>query len=101
VGIDLSPSALRIGKGVEKRKGSPFLGLVASDVRRPPLRDDAFDYCLSLGVIEHFSDPHQAVEEMKRVLKPEGLVLIDTPNKGLWGLRRWLSRLERSREVGY
>lgn len=51
-----------------------------------PFDDEHFDAALLLDVIEHFYQPDKAVSEIRRVLKPGGVVLIFTPNFGslLW-----------------
>ncbi len=42
--------------------------------------DNAFDLIISVDVIEHVGDPARMVEEMRRVLKPNGLALITFPS---------------------
>jgi uncharacterized protein YbaR (Trm112 family) len=39
-----------------------------------PFPDDVFDAVLSQAVLEHVPDPHRAVDEIRRVLKPGGTV---------------------------
>jgi len=45
-----------------------------------PYEDNSFDYVLMLEVIEHIKHPWFIVEELARILKPGGKVLITTPN---------------------
>ncbi|MEK7728378.1 MAG: class I SAM-dependent methyltransferase [candidate division KSB1 bacterium] len=40
----------------------------------------AFDLAVSFQVIEHVTDAHQFVEQIKRVVKPEGKIIIGTLN---------------------
>ena len=39
-----------------------------------------FDIVISRHFIEHVVDPKTLVDDMKKVLKPEGLLIIETPN---------------------
>jgi SAM-dependent methyltransferase len=49
-----------------------------SDV--PP--DDAYDLVLLVHVIEHFRSPREALERLHRLVKPGGLLYVETPNLG-------------------
>jgi ubiquinone/menaquinone biosynthesis C-methylase UbiE len=46
-----------------------------------PYPDNAFDCAVSFQVIEHIKDDHLFLKEISRVLKPDGLALISTPNR--------------------
>src|SRR5579863_3382804 len=47
-----------------------------------PFADDSFDYVSYLDVIEHHPhSPKRVLEEIRRVLKPGGCVIISTPNQ--------------------
>ena len=41
--------------------------------------NDSFDYILCCEVLDHVTQPFCAVEEMRRMLKPKGLVFVSTP----------------------
>ena len=47
-----------------------------------PLPSATFDLILSHEVIEHVQNDHSAIQEMVRVLKPGGRVVIFCPNRG-------------------
>lgn len=40
-----------------------------------PFESDSFDLIYSMAVLEHFDDPTKAVQEMKRVLAPNGIMV--------------------------
>ena len=51
---------------------------VVSSYPRLPFQDNTFDHIVSESVFEHLSDPFYAADELWRVLKPGGWILIDT-----------------------
>jgi len=46
-----------------------------------PCCDQSFDVAISFDTLEHLSEHERFVAELKRVLSPQGLLLISTPNK--------------------
>ncbi|MEO1084018.1 MAG: class I SAM-dependent methyltransferase, partial [Acidobacteriota bacterium] len=46
-----------------------------------PFDDDFFDLVLSHHVIEHVADQGRHLDEMRRVVKPDGTCYLGTPNK--------------------
>ena len=56
---------------------------VAGDSTRLPLRDQTFDLVISFQVIEHIEDEERYLSEVHRVLTPDGLFIVSTPNKAL------------------
>lgn len=61
--------------GMEYRwtESADFLG----DCLSLPLADDCADLVLSQAVLEHVVDPQRAVDEMRRVLRPGGLLYVE------------------------
>ena len=57
---------------------SPRTALVC-DAHQIPFEGDTFDGVIVQAVLEHVADPAACVEEIHRVLKPQGLVYSDTP----------------------
>ena len=58
------------------------------DASKPlPYADDSFDLVVCLDLLVHLPDPQAAIDEMYRVLKPDGLAIIDNSNSvPLWTL---------------
>jgi 2-polyprenyl-3-methyl-5-hydroxy-6-metoxy-1,4-benzoquinol methylase len=50
------------------------------DIRETGLPDGTFDGVLCSSVLEYVSDPCAALVELKRLLKPKGLLLVSVPN---------------------
>lgn len=51
------------------------------DATRLEFADDTFDLVYSFHALEHIDDPDLALQEMRRVLKPNGVYCIGTPNR--------------------
>src|SRR4030095_2888280 len=67
-------------------------GLVA-DVCQLAVRDQSFDIIISSEMLEHTGAADQAIRELARVLRPEGLLVLTTPNRVWQGVVRAASRL--------
>ncbi len=52
---------------------------VVCDARQIPIEDRSVDIVLAEGVFEHVLEPADALAEVHRVLKPDGLLLFTTP----------------------
>lgn len=68
-------------KTVKKiNKNLPKLNVTAGDVRKLKFKNDFFDACWSLGVIEHFHKGYKPIlKEMGRVVKSGGYVFLTFP----------------------
>jgi ubiquinone/menaquinone biosynthesis C-methylase UbiE len=63
---------------------------VVGSILEIPFPENTFDYVVSSEVIEHTPDPFKAIQEMFRVLKPGGTLILSTPNK-MWYFAVWLA----------
>lgn len=79
--IDYSQHALVNSKAAFQREGLSADYLLA-DIREIPLPDHSVDLTWNAGVLEHFSHEEQVriVQEMIRITKPGGLLVILTPS---------------------
>lgn len=80
-----------VGQGMAALYEHPDLGIAAFDIyyspniqfiadaHSIPLRDRSVDAVVIQAVLEHVLDPQQVVDEIWRVLKPDGLVYAETP----------------------
>lgn len=73
-GIEPSPGALSYA---EEHYG---LKLIKGEAGNIPIPDNTYDIVTLLHVFEHFRKPIETLQEIKRVLKPGGMMFIETPN---------------------
>ena len=78
-GIDLSGKAIELAATWLKERGLRADIRVGSAFERLPYEDDFFDAIISVRVLNHgrIEDIRNAVEEMQRVLKPNGVIFIE------------------------
>jgi ubiquinone/menaquinone biosynthesis C-methylase UbiE len=81
VGIDSERS-----KVLFMQRRLPNLEFHMAEAQSLPFADGIFDRVLCIEVIEHIKNPEQALDEMHRVLKPGGQLILATPD---FGSRRW------------
>jgi len=75
VGIELARTRLVYGK-----KKYPETHFLQADATRLPFKDNSFDTVITVDVIEHVPKYSVFVREAHRVLKPGGVLLVQTPN---------------------
>lgn len=76
-GFDLLPTNISIAKGFLRKHNISYYVMDASNLG---FRDSSFDCALCLEVIEHLKNPAACLQEIYRVLKPGGHLIISTPN---------------------
>jgi SAM-dependent methyltransferase len=84
-GIDWSADALRQAK---TRGLTTIRGTIET---RLPIADSKADVVIMSELIEHLVDPDGALEEVRRVLRPGGALLLSTPNLAAWYNRALLA----------
>lgn len=78
---------LNLGAGVAKIRDDvinvdyfPYAGVdIVADVHQLPFKDESIDAVIAESLLEHVRYPQEAVREIKRILKPGGLIYISTP----------------------
>jgi ubiquinone/menaquinone biosynthesis C-methylase UbiE len=97
VGVDVADEPLRRAR---ERDASLDLRLIDAEAGRWPLQDAGFDAVWAGETIEHVADTAGWLSEVRRVLRPEGLLLLSTPDHG--PLRRlWLACSRRAFEANF
>ncbi len=77
VGVDISLAAIELAASavpsdVELRQG---------DLSALDLPDDTFDLVVCFEVLEHIEDGAAVLDELRRVLRPEGVLVVSSPNR--------------------
>jgi len=76
-GIDLSFAGLSAARN-SRIKGN----FLKADAENLPVADNSFDYVISTNAVEHFIEPRLVFDEMWRVCKKGGCILLIFPNYG-------------------
>lgn len=64
---------------------SPNLHTVRADARDLPFENESFDYVIALDLICHLPDPVEGLVGFRRVLKKDGILIVDSTNSNpLW-----------------
>jgi GT2 family glycosyltransferase/SAM-dependent methyltransferase/glycosyltransferase involved in cell wall biosynthesis len=79
VGIEIDPDTVAAA-----RLRYPGLDFREGDVASLPLPDREFDYVTSFETLEHIPNPQASLDEFRRVLKPNGVLIISTPDKVIY-----------------
>ncbi|HEX5712640.1 MAG TPA: class I SAM-dependent methyltransferase, partial [Solirubrobacterales bacterium] len=80
VGVDLDAEVVAKVSAAAK----PNTRFEVADMRKLPFGDDEFDLVVSFETIEHVEDPETVLDELARVLKPGGLLVVSTPNRDVY-----------------
>jgi lipopolysaccharide exporter len=77
-GIDVSEEAVDFAR---RSHSAPNVAFRVGDVTRLDVASESMDVVVSFETIEHVEDDRRVVEELHRVLRPDGLLLLSTPNR--------------------
>jgi len=81
-GVDISHEAITHAENQYRDKNN--LTFMQGSCEKLPLPDDSIDVAVSFETIEHLEAQERFVKELRRVLKPGGLLLMSSPNKRLY-----------------
>lgn len=79
-GVDVDPAAVA---QAQSRHGK-VATVLEGDLRELPLEDDGFDVVTCFETIEHVDGAEAGIAELRRVLKPEGILVISSPNPDVY-----------------
>jgi len=83
-GVDVTDVALH-----RARERCPWAHLVRANLVHTDLPDAFFDVVASTEVLEHVYEYLAVIQEMKRILKPGGRLILTFPNEFLWTVCRF------------
>jgi SAM-dependent methyltransferase len=81
VGVELAGATVRNAVANFSR---PNLSFIQADARSLPLSDASVDVVTSFETIEHFDRQEDFVAEVRRVLRPDGCLIISTPDRDIY-----------------
>lgn len=89
-GVDVAALALSLGRA------DSHTTRLRADGRALPFLDQAFDLVCALDVLEHLDDDAATARELRRVLRPGGVLVVFVPAlRLLWGLQDEVSQHRR------
>lgn len=83
VGVEIDAGALQHAIAAYPR---PNLTFLQGEALKIPLDDASVDLVVSFETIEHIMEHERFILEMKRVLRPNGVVMISTPDRDLYSV---------------
>ncbi|KQZ81970.1 hypothetical protein ASD64_09530 [Mesorhizobium sp. Root157] len=85
VGIDVSDAAIRHAGA---RYQAQNLSFICADAVDLPLADRSVDVVVSFETVEHLADQAGMMSEIRRVLRPEGFLIMSSPNTAVYSQRQ-------------
>ena len=96
VGLDISTWALKKANKIKNKENVFFL---AGDSAKLPFKDNTFDVIVNTAVFQYYQSPSDMVNEIYRVVKPNGIVLSEVPYKyGLYNLKSIIKHLTSKKD---
>lgn len=80
VGLDFSVESIKIADQKKSKFGATTSSFVVGDAQKMQFADNSFDTIVSCECLEHVPTPQLMVNEIFRVLKPGGMVVLTTEN---------------------
>ncbi|MCD6225792.1 class I SAM-dependent methyltransferase [bacterium] len=80
VGVDISSTTIKFARA---KYGADKLEFRVGNILDIGFPGNYFDIVVCFETIEHVWDSEKAIMELRRVLKPQGLLIISTPNRKL------------------
>jgi len=84
IGIDFSEQSIAIASDEAIKEGLSNIKFEVMDAEGLEFDSDSFDRIVCSEVLEHLLQPEKALNEMHRVLKPTGQIVVTTPNPWNW-----------------
>ncbi|MCK4352507.1 class I SAM-dependent methyltransferase [candidate division WOR-3 bacterium] len=76
--------------------------LIQTNLYSMPFLNEAFDLIFSQGVLEHFKNPNPLMQEQIRILKSDGTLIIDVPQKySPYTIGKYLDKKRGKWKIGY
>jgi ubiquinone/menaquinone biosynthesis C-methylase UbiE len=76
IGVDLQPSQVTAARALAAQRGIANVRFDVGSIYELAFADAEFDVVMALGTLFHLRDPRAALRELRRVLRPGGLVAV-------------------------
>ncbi|NIW49270.1 MAG: methyltransferase domain-containing protein [Gammaproteobacteria bacterium] len=84
-GIDISSEMIRAAKRNAVERGIGNIQFLQAKITDPRLKDESFDVVLAFNILHLVDDPPEVINEIKGLLKPQGVFISITPCLGAGG----------------
>jgi SAM-dependent methyltransferase len=74
--VDNAPDAV----AAARERGGSEVDVIEADISALPFAEDSFDVVVCFETLEHVTDQPKALDELRRILRPGGVLLISSPN---------------------
>ena len=74
LGVDLRAGALAHGRTLARERGIANVAFQAASVYQLPYADGSFDAAFACALLQHLASPLAALKEIRRVLRPGGVI---------------------------
>ena len=92
VGLDAAPAAIEAARAtLIERHLTDAVELTSGDVHDLPFADNSFDVVHAHQLLQHVADPVHALEEIRRVTRPGGLVAV---RDSIYSAKAWFPQPE-------
>lgn len=81
VGIDFSRMQVRAAERLRQKKNIGNCRFLKADAMRLPFDPESFDAVVSVGSIKHWPDVCRGLREIRRVLRPGGIVVVSETDR--------------------
>ncbi len=66
------------------QKRNPEVPIIEESIYETTYKDNTFDLVFLLEVLEHLDYPDKALQELARIIKPDGYLVLGVPREPLW-----------------
>ena len=85
-GLDMNEKAAKTARILSQGKCS----FIVSDAEKLPFKSNSFDKAVSVCALEHFENDDRAIQEMSKVLKPGGILVLTVDSFAYKGVNKKL-----------
>jgi SAM-dependent methyltransferase len=82
VGVDVSKDAIEYARS--STAPAPVSEFSLGSIHELPFEDSTFDLAVCFEVIEHVDDQDLAISELRRILRPTGVLVMSSPNRNVY-----------------